>query len=170
MRANNPKLPILFLLATLITSACDQKGYAQKNEHQIASQQVQPASPQTLEKVKTEALEYSPTVVELEGRLTTKTFFGPPNFGENPETDSKEECWILSLDRPISVRAKTGSDPIFWPSADNVPELQLVLEGTHRKLIGKRVLVKGTLFPADNGHHHTAVLLDVESINAAPKD
>lgn len=112
-----------------------------------------------------EWLPYEPTVVELKGKLIIKPFFGPPNFGENPETDSKERSWILSLTTPINVRANTEADPILFPSVENVRELQLVLPEPHRELIGKNIIVKGTLFHANTGHHHTDVLVVVQSIS-----
>src|SRR5690606_37868318 len=53
-----------------------------------------------------EWLDYWPAVVELKGELSVETFFGPPNFGEDPETDTKERHWILTLDKPINVRGR----------------------------------------------------------------
>ena len=96
-----------------------------------------------------------------------KTFFGPPNFGEDPKTDSKEETRILVLGKPINVRAKDETDPVVGPSAENVRELQLVFNGPLRKLVGKKLIVKGTLYHAHTGHHFTDVLLRVESIRVA---
>ncbi len=117
-----------------------------------------------------EWLTYEPTIVELKGKLVVKTFFGPPNFGENPKTDTKDRSWILSLDKPINVRATSETDPILGPSIENVGELQLVLQIPHRKFIGKKIIVKGTLFHAHTGHHHTDVLMDVQSISLVPLD
>jgi hypothetical protein len=122
------------------------------------------------ENMQTEWLEYEPSVVELEGTLKIKTFFGPPNFGENPKTDSKEETRILVLDKPINVRAKGEADPVTDPSAENVRELQLVFDGPLKKLVGKKLIVKGTLFHAQTGHHFTKVLLNLDSIRLAPSD
>ena len=119
--------------------------------------------------MQTEWWEYEPAVVELEGRLTIKTFFGPPNFGEDPKTDSKEETRILVLDEPINVRAKIETDPISGPSVENVRELQVVFDGPLRELVGKKIIVKGMLFHAFTGHHFTDVLIKVESITVAPR-
>ncbi len=44
-------------------------------------------------------LGYWPAVVELTGKLSTKIYFGSPNFGENPDTDSKERSWIGKASR-----------------------------------------------------------------------
>src|ERR1043166_6801310 len=40
-------------------------------------------------------LHYEPEVVTLHGRVTETTEYGPPNYGENPETDSIEHPIIL---------------------------------------------------------------------------
>lgn len=122
------------------------------------------------EEVEEEAsLGYWPAVVELKGKIGVRTFFGPPNFGENPKTDSKERSRILYLDKPINVRAKDETDPVSGPSVNNVRELQLIFDGSLENLIGKKVIVKGTLLQAHTGHHHTDVLLDVQSIDLAPQ-
>ena len=109
-------------------------------------------------------LDYWPAVVELKGELSVETFFGPPNFGEDPETDTKERHWILTLDKPINVRGRKDPDPGLAPSVENVDKLQLVLSKTATELVGKKVKIKGTLFHAHTGHHHTDVLLEVETI------
>jgi hypothetical protein len=108
-------------------------------------------------------LSYEPTVVELKGTLTVKTFFGPPNYGENPKTDSKEKEWILKLNEPVDVIGDDGYPETI--SVHGVRDLELVLSGRHSELIGKKVIAKGTLFHAQTGHHHTDVLMEVQSIN-----
>lgn len=182
MRASIQKLSILLVFAMSIT-ACGLHGNAQKAEEtpgkqeepnnqkaQETPKQDEPNNQKALENVKAEWVEYWPAVVELEGKLSIKTFFGPPNFGENPETDSKEMTRILSLDKPINVRSKDETDSVLGPSVENVRELQLIFDGPLKKLVGKKLIVKGTLLHAHTGHHHTDVLLDVESISLATPD
>ena len=120
--------------------------------------------PDERESTQKEWMGYEPEIVELEGKLVVKTYFGPPNFGENPESDSKEKEWILSLDKPINVRGRTEAVYENTPVED-VREMELVLLGSHKDLIGKRVVLRGTLFHANTGHHHTDVLMDVQSIS-----
>jgi hypothetical protein len=153
MRATKLNLSIL-LFFTMSIVACALHGSAQKKQ-------------EAQESPKKRWVDYWPVVVELEGKLTIKTFFGPPNFGENPETDSKERSWILSLNKPINVQGKTSTDPGLNTSVEGVRELQLVLPKPHRELISKKVIVKGTLFHAHTGHHQTDVLMDVQSISLA---
>jgi hypothetical protein len=153
----------IFLLFAASISACELRGNAQKKHITLESQKQ--GAPDKEEKV---WLDYWPAVVELEGNLRIKTLFGPPNFGENPETDSKERSWIMSLSRPISVRGKADSDLGLDSVVEDVRELQLVLRKPRKDLIGKKVIVKGTLFHAHTGHHHTEVLMDVQSIRRSP--
>jgi Domain of unknown function (DUF4431) len=115
-------------------------------------------------------VENEPGVVELEGKLTIRTFFGPPNFGENPETDSKEQGWILSLSKPIELTGITSLESGLINHDQNVREVQLVLPGAHKELIGKKVAVKGMLFRAHTGHHHTEIVVDVRSIGLLEDD
>ena len=149
---------LILMLAMLL--ACAQIATAQERQESRDDHKA-------FENVQTEWLEYEPAVVTLEGRLSMKTFFGPPNFGEDPKTDSKEETRILVLDTPINVRAKDETDPVVGPSAENVREVQLVFNGPLRKLVGKKLIVRGTLYHAHTGHHFTDVLLRVESIRVA---
>ena len=51
----------------------------------------------------TKALHYPPGGVTLRGKLVSKTFYGPPNYGENPESDTKKSQYILILDSPVEV-------------------------------------------------------------------
>ncbi len=48
----------------------------------------------------------------------------------------------------------------------NIKKLELVIEDVAKanSLIGKRITLKGTLFGAENGHHHTSVLMQVGRI------
>jgi hypothetical protein len=112
-----------------------------------------------------EWVSYQPTVVELTGTLSVKTYYGPPNYGENPDTDAKEALPILILSKPINVRGNPDPKAAFdRKSVEDVQEIQLVLTAPHKEFIGKTVLVKGALFHAFTGHHHTDVLMDVRSI------
>jgi Domain of unknown function (DUF4431) len=117
-----------------------------------------------------EWLSYQPTVVKLEGTLSVKTYYGPPNYGENPDTDAKEELPILILSKPVNVRGnpdpKAGFDK---RSVEDLREMQLVLTMPHKEFIGKTVFVKGNLFHAFTAHHHTDVLMDVRSIKLDPE-
>lgn len=114
---------------------------------------------------------YWPEKVTLTGRLVLRTFYGPPNYGENPKTDSRETQAILILDSAVNVTA-TGSDTTD-ETERNVKRITLVVHDFKanpvRPLLGRHVRVEGTLFHAITGHHHTKVLITVSSIRAAKR-
>ncbi len=49
---------------------------------------------------------FEPAVVELTGKLVEKVFYGPPGYGEDPKSDSKEHAAILLLSKPIKWSLK----------------------------------------------------------------
>ena len=108
-------------------------------------------------------VEYGPAVVTLSGRLVAKEFFGPPGYGEAPETDSREVARLLVIDEPLHVRADHESD-INSLEQRNVREVQLVWSQKAGPLLGRRVRVRGTLFAGHTGHHHVDLLVIVALI------
>lgn len=108
-------------------------------------------------------LHYGGDPVALTGKVTFKTFYGPPNYGENPKTDSRETQAILVLVKPICVEAGPGINEerekgqrkvTLVPSAGFNPP----------RYLGKVVTVEGTLFHAHTGHHRTPVLMQTMGI------
>ena len=107
---------------------------------------------------------YEPVVVELSGKLVSKTFAGPPNYQDVHKGDAPETIWLLKLDSAICVD-QDRTQPDLNPAQKNVRSVQLVLdqaaEARARSLLGKRVQTAGTLFAAHTGHHRTPVVLTV---------
>ncbi len=111
-------------------------------------------------------LSYEPATVELQGRLIVQWKYGPPNFGEQPKTDQRVKVPILVLTKPVNVRGTPG-DAHNAISVEGAKRIQLTFAnvGTDYKgLIGKDVVVRGTLFHAFSGHHYTDVVMDASSI------
>lgn len=104
---------------------------------------------------------YDPSISILSGTLKEEEFYGPPGYGESPDKDSKEKQYILYLDNPINVKREKQSDTYF--EAKNKQEKITLIPSnstsTFKHKIGKSIKVKGKLFPAETGHHHTDVLL-----------
>jgi hypothetical protein len=97
--------------------------------------------------------------VTLEGTIVYETFFGPPDYGEDPQTDALETQAILKLWTPVcSVAADTH------PGVADQREVTLVPGSGVHFANGQRVRVRGGLFVAHTGHHHTPLLLSVESL------
>jgi len=107
-------------------------------------------------------LTYS-TTVTLSGKITKRTFYGPPNYGEDLATDSHETQVLLLLPKPICVDENKIE---YYDAEKNQLELTLVPLGKIEVInyMGKQVTVHGKLFHAHTGHHHTPVLVEVLSI------
>lgn len=111
-------------------------------------------------------LSYEPQTVELAGRLVIQSKYGPPNYGEQPKTDQKVKVPVLVLKIPVSVLPSQedgyNSQPVY-----RTTQIQLAFidsRTAYKNLIGKNVVVTGSLFHAHTGHHYTAVVLNVRSI------
>ena len=105
-------------------------------------------------------LNYNEDGVVMTGKVMIKTFFGPPNYGENPSTDSKETQAILKLDQPVCTNADPKNDE---EAEAGLTEITLVpmQKINFRSYANKRIRVTGNLFHAFTGHHHTSVLISV---------
>jgi hypothetical protein len=112
--------------------------------------------------------------VILEGVVQVCEFFGPPSFGEDP-SDEKSVERQLYLQTPVDIKVAYEQGA----TAENKyrqagPLIQLVplsdvAYKRVRKLKGQRVRVRGTLFWAETGHHHTPVLIQFkDQVNIQP--
>lgn len=116
--------------------------------------------------VKADLYFYEPDTCVILGLIHKETFYGPPGYGENPKKDSKEDCFVLTLYKPIKVKPKEGSDKDFDIEQKNIDKIQVYSNNdkVNKYLeinLGSRVMLKGKLFGAQTGHHHTPVLLEV---------
>lgn len=113
----------------------------------------------------TRCLNYEPEEVKLRGTIIRQTFPGRPNYESIRHGDEPETYWILRMKQPVCVSASTD-----WERESHVTNLQLVFKGEenqykrYRRLLGRRVVVSGSLYHAHTGHHHTKVLLTVGDI------
>ncbi|MBI9011793.1 MAG: DUF4431 domain-containing protein [Clostridiales bacterium] len=141
------------LVISYVQSACDQEEVIEIVECLLAilySESLSVAEREVLELYFLESCQ-----IELSGRLTTEIFYGPPNYGENPETDEKEYPYVLMLDKPI----KSGELEVTM--------MQVVPHNTHsvQNSLNKHVKVEGTLFFAITGHHHTPILINMDTFS-----
>lgn len=114
---------------------------------------------------------YEPSVVQLSGNVIRKTFPGPPNYESIERGDKPEVLWLLVLSHPICMQEDI-KEPSLNPAQKDIRKIQLVFRDaaayeTHKKLVGKGVVAKGTLFGAHTGHHHTPLLLTVRTLTKA---
>jgi hypothetical protein len=108
-------------------------------------------------------LRYEPDTVQVTGRLERHTFYGAPNFGEDPTHDAKETGYYLAL--PAAVCAEGSRDQELNDPRRGVRRIQLVLDSAGyaqlRPYLQRRVTLRGTLFASQTGHHHAPLLLTV---------
>jgi hypothetical protein len=109
-------------------------------------------------------------LVTLKGTVIELNDYGPPNYGENPETDEKVKYCVLKLDTPINVRADSKSN-LNTDDFRNECLLQIVVPYDDVKKIraklNKKVIITGTLYQRHTGHHYTNVLITVQKIELA---
>lgn len=87
-------------------------------------------------------------IVSLCGTLRSEIRWGPPNFGENPKTDSHFTVWLLALDE--SARVTFGSDLGRQETTANISAIQLSVDPRTAQaelgpLLGKRIHAQGIL-------------------------
>ncbi len=112
---------------------------------------------------------YDPEIVTLNGKLITVPKYGPPNFGESPETDARLSVPILVLSRPVDVCGDSTSE-INTSSFHGVKELQVIFHDSlgARPFLDQNVIATGTLFEHHTMNHYTDVLLSLKTIRVSP--
>jgi Domain of unknown function (DUF4431) len=118
-----------------------------------------------------QCLQYEPVTVAIQGSVSLIPAYGPPGFGENPRHDAHEDYLALTLNTSMCVTASSK------PQTENVAEgdiktVQLVFRNSEafqraKLWIGKKISVTGSLYHGFTGHHHTTVLLKVNTGQAA---
>jgi hypothetical protein len=105
---------------------------------------------------------FEPTVSTISGTLKVELYYGPPNFGESPETDAKEYSYILYPDKTINV-IQTSDSIDFDVTTKGIIKFQLAPMGQLllHLFVDKRITVTGQFFGMHTGHHHTDVLMTV---------
>jgi hypothetical protein len=102
------------------------------------------------------------------GELSRQTFAGPPNYESVTRGDKAETYWILTV---------RGNPVTFCPLANgngkpgtlgSVNRFQLAIDenqpALRQALIARYALVRGRIFVAHSGHHHTAALIRVAEL------
>jgi hypothetical protein len=87
------------------------------------------------------------------GKIIQKDYYGPPNYGENPESDKIERYFVLLLDELIYIN--------FYGENKIIAEMQLILNNIGQINQNENYCVYGIPFSALTGHHHTELVLIV---------
>jgi hypothetical protein len=118
-------------------------------------------------------LYYEPTIVELIGSIEQQTFPGPPNYESIVAGDRIEKGWYLKLSSPVDVEKTKNDDPstnseternvkIMQLTWHRSPEFKEKIRAATKS--GKKMCIKGHLFHRLTGHHHSRVLMWVDSL------
>jgi hypothetical protein len=117
-------------------------------------------------------LAFAPTVVELHGKLLKVVKYGPPSYGENPNSDVKHQIPMILLAQPVSAKGDAKSK-LNEEDLLNVSFVQLIFLNTastnYWRYEGQDIVVTGTLFRAETGHHYTQILMNVKAIRSKGK-
>ena len=102
--------------------------------------------------------------ITLIGKIELMDYYGPPNYGENPETDKIERYYIfIPFDAIIlEYNFPNNKDSIL------IREIQIVVEPSVLRDIyknGEIYEITGNIFLANTGHHHTPILIHLNEIN-----
>ncbi|HEK0789592.1 TPA: DUF4431 domain-containing protein [Proteus mirabilis] len=99
--------------------------------------------------------------ITLSGIIKRTVFPGPPNYESVELGDKPETYWVLNTKDPITC-AKGSAD---WGSKN---QLQLVLSDDlykkYENSLNNSVSVTGKLMYSMTGHHHTPLMINVQSI------
>lgn len=105
------------------------------------------------------------------GVLTVEKHFGPPNFGENPSTDTIFSALVLKTATPVALH-----DPKRPGRARQTDRIQLYFktgksnDGEGRALVGKHLCVSGASSEAITPSDIAPVNISVEEIDAASSE
>ncbi len=100
------------------------------------------------------------------GRISQEIFPGPPNYESIENGDSLETYWIFTISTPQCIKAESDIEGELYKA---ITRFQLAFKDneiytSQKSLVGNTVSVKGELFLAVSGHHHTEALILVKDL------
>ena len=164
MKISQRFLPIILILIFSLVAGCNKSG--NRNDSIPDSDISKKSADKKNDSTSGATFYYEPDTCAIYGLLNRELFYGPPGYGENPKKDAKEYCYILTLKNPVDVKPRESSDKDFDKPQSKINRIQIYspdknvtdfLEGR----IGDNVMVRGRLFGASTGHHHTPVVMEV---------
>jgi hypothetical protein len=107
----------------------------------------------------------------ISGKLIKRSDFGPPNFGEHPETDQKVVIWVVHLDFPIPV--EVNRELKMAPKVVHVSDIQIGFSSKVDPILPKyrnrHVRVEGRFWTQVNWQDYTPVVIAGDTIRVAGK-
>lgn len=95
------------------------------------------------------------------GVLTTEHHYGPPNFGENPKTDSTFTAWVLRTLSPVAVIVPGDTK---YDTATSRIQLYFQPKRVEHTQIGQAICVTGTSAEATTPGDIAPINITVETI------
>lgn len=111
---------------------------------------------------------YEPEIVELAGIIELEHRFGSPNYGETPDIDEYLIIYVFRLNLPIVVGTRETLSELNETIVADVDKVQIVfLNGRpEADLLGKNIIMRGTLSKAIWGRHFYPIIFSVSLIIA----
>ncbi|MGP1576696.1 MAG: hypothetical protein ACTTH7_04280 [Treponema sp.] len=92
--------------------------------------------------------------VTLAGTVAIMQYYGPPNYGETPETDTIESHPVLTLQNPLTITI--AGQKLCIRSLQIICNQRLL---RYPFIAGKNYIIEGNVFLAQTGHHYTEAVL-----------
>ena len=106
---------------------------------------------------------YELDTVQVDGVLERRTYPGPPNYESVSRGDAREVGYYMRLTDGLCVTRNLDATNV--PTA-GVRRVQLIVDAEQakrlRRLVGRRVTMRGSLTHASTGHHHAELLLTLQ--------
>lgn len=109
-------------------------------------------------------------VVSLTGTLKQELVYGPPNFGENPESDEKLNYLFLYPDKPLDCVVDADTSFPGWGKKLHIEASDEKI-ASYNSLVNSHVIVKAQLGLANVAEDNTPVILtEVSAVQRADKN
>jgi hypothetical protein len=111
----------------------------------------------------------------LEGDVFAHCAYGPPNYGEDPSTDSRENFAVFVLEEPLTqvCPAERGSECVPQVVMFHVSALSETGIARPETLVGRHIRFSVSEYQtAETGHHHSRIVLwydGVEDLGVASR-
>ncbi len=106
------------------------------------------------------------------GTLKIESYYGPPGYGDAPETDEREDCYVLCLENSINLLINPDNSDTGVLDVNSLNNYKIQLAAMDDESINRlhrykyrKVRITGTFFGSYSPHHHTPVLMAVTHVD-----
>lgn len=115
--------------------------------------------------------EYDDTTVTygtFSGYVIKKQEWGPPNFGENPKTDSRWNAVFLKLDHPVALCNKDNTPSSEVLNCIQIIDMAACGSPPFASYSNKHLTIFGPLDNADGPAQLTPITMDCQKLSLSP--